>query len=69
MVETMVTVVVVAFGLLGVAGLVSRSFITEVEATQRTQAVMLLRPPALRVAAGRCTFQSANAARPESESA
>lgn len=53
MVETMVTVVVVAFGLLGVAGLVSRSFITEVEATQRTQAVMLLQDLITRIEANR----------------
>jgi type IV pilus assembly protein PilV len=42
LVETMVTIVVIAFGLLGVAGLVSRSFVTEAEATQRTQAALLL---------------------------
>ncbi len=38
LVESMVTIVVIAFGLLGVAGLVSRSFVTEAEANQRTQA-------------------------------
>lgn len=53
LVETMVTVVVVAFGLLGVAGLVSRSFVTEVEATQRTQAVMLLQDMVTRIEANR----------------
>ncbi len=53
MIETMVTVVVVAFGLLGVAGLVSRAFVTEVEATQRTQAVMLLQDMISRIEANR----------------
>jgi type IV pilus assembly protein PilV len=53
MVEAMVTVVVVAFGLLGVAGLVSRSFVAEVEATQRTQAVMLLQDMVSRIEANR----------------
>jgi type IV pilus assembly protein PilV len=53
MVETMVTVIVVAFGLLGVAGLVTRSFVSEVEATQRTQAVMLLQDMITRIEANR----------------
>ena len=53
MVETMVTVVVVAFGLLGVAGLVSRSFVAEVEGTQRTQAVLLLQDMVTRIEANR----------------
>ena len=53
MVESMVTIVVVAFGLLGVAGLVSRSFVTEVESTQRTQAVMLIQDMVTRIEANR----------------
>ncbi|HEX5638694.1 MAG TPA: type IV pilus modification protein PilV [Burkholderiaceae bacterium] len=53
MVEAMVTVVVVAFGLLGVAGLVSRSFVAEVDGTQRTQAVLLLQDMATRIEANR----------------
>jgi type IV pilus assembly protein PilV len=53
MVEAMVTVVVVAFGLLGVAGLVSRSFVAEVESTQRTQAVLLLQDMVARIEANR----------------
>ena len=53
LVETMVTIVVVAFGLLGLAGLVSRSFVAEVEATQRTQALMLLHDMATRIEANR----------------
>ena len=53
MIEVMVTVVVVAFGLLGIAGLVSRSFVTEVEGTQRTQALLLLQDMASRIEANR----------------
>lgn len=53
LVETMVTVVVVAFGLLGIAGLVSRSFVAEVEGTQRTQAMLLLQDMAARMEANR----------------
>jgi type IV pilus assembly protein PilV len=53
MVEAMVTVVVVAFGLLGIAGLVSRSFVTEVEGTQRTEAILLLQDMASRIEANR----------------
>lgn len=53
MIETMVTVVVVAFGLLGIAGLVSRSFVAEVEGTQRTQAVLLLQDLITRIEANR----------------
>ena len=53
LVESMVTVVVVAFGLIGVAGLVSRSFFTEVEATQRAQAAMLLQDMVTRIEGNR----------------
>lgn len=53
LVESMVTVVVVAFGLLGVAGLVSRSFNTEVEAVQRAQAAMLLQDMVTRIEGNR----------------
>lgn len=53
LVESMVTVVVVAFGLMGVAGLVSRSFFTEAEAMQRSQAVMLLQDMATRIEGNR----------------
>ena len=49
----MVTVVVVAFGLLGIAGLVSRAFVTEVEGTQRTQAMLLLQDMAHAIEANR----------------
>lgn len=53
LVESMVTVVVVAFGLLGVAGLVSRSFVTEVDAMQRAQASMLLQDMVTRIEGNR----------------
>lgn len=53
LVESMVTVVVVAFGLLGVAGLVSRSFVTEVDAMQRAQAAMLLQDMVTRIEGNR----------------
>jgi type IV pilus assembly protein PilV len=53
LVESMVTVVVVAFGLLGVAGLVSRSFVTEVEAMQRAQAAMLIQDMVTRIEGNR----------------
>ncbi len=53
LIESLVTVVVVAFGLLGVAGLVSRSFKTEVEAVQRAQAAMLLQDMVTRIEGNR----------------
>jgi type IV pilus assembly protein PilV len=53
LIESMVTIVVIAFGLLGVAGLVSRSFVTETEANQRTQAALLLQDMTNRIEANR----------------
>lgn len=53
LIESMVTIVVIAFGLLGVAGLVSRSFVTEAEANQRTQAQLLLQDMTARIEANR----------------
>ena len=53
LIESMVTIVVIAFGLLGVAGLVSRSFVTETEANQRTQAALLLQDMTTRIEANR----------------
>ena len=58
LVESMVTIVVIAFGLLGVAGLVSRSFVTEAEANQRTQAALLLQDMAARIEANRTNVTS-----------
>ena len=42
LIEVLVTLVIVAFGLLGIAGLQSKLSLTEVEAYQRAQAVLLL---------------------------
>ena len=53
LIESMVTVVVVAFGLLGVAGLVSRSFYVEVDAMQRAQAAMMLQDMVTRIEGNR----------------
>lgn len=53
LVESMVTAVVVSFGLLGVSGLVSRSFVMEGEATQRAQAAMLLQDMVTRIEGNR----------------
>jgi type IV pilus assembly protein PilV len=53
MIEVLVTVVIVAFGLLGIAGLISRAFVTEVEGTQRTQALLLLQDMAARMESNR----------------
>lgn len=53
LVESLVTIVIVAFGLVGIAGLVSRSFVTEVEAVQRAQAAMLLQDMVTRIEGNR----------------
>ncbi len=42
MIEVLVTMVIIAFGLLGIAGLQARLQTSEVEAYQRTQALLLL---------------------------
>jgi type IV pilus assembly protein PilV len=43
MIEVLVTIVVIAFGLLGVAALQARMHVAEMEASQRAQATVLLR--------------------------
>jgi len=53
LVESMVTVFVVSFGLLGVAGLVSRSFVTQTDAVQRAEASMLLQDMVSRIEGNR----------------
>lgn len=58
LIEAMATVVVMTFGVLGVAGLVSKSYVMEVEATQRTQAVMLLQDMVTRIEANRTNAAS-----------
>lgn len=53
MIEVLVTLVIVAIGLLGLAGLQSRLQISEMEAYQRAQALILLNDMASRLAANR----------------
>lgn len=53
MIEVLVTIVILAIGLLGLAGLQSRLQVSEMEAYQRAQALILLNDMASRVAANR----------------
>lgn len=53
MIEVLVTLVIVAIGLLGLAGLQSRLQISEMETYQRAQALILLNDMASRLAANR----------------
>ncbi len=53
MIEVLVTIVIVAFGLLGMAGLQSRMQVSEMEAYQRAQALLLLNDMASRIATNR----------------
>jgi type IV pilus assembly protein PilV len=53
MIEVLVTIVIIAFGLLGMAGLQSRMQVSEVEAYQRAQALVLLNDMANRIATNR----------------
>lgn len=53
MVEVLVTLVVIAFGLLGMAGLQMRLQVSEVESYQRSQALLLLHDMASRIATNR----------------
>ena len=55
MLEVLITIVILAFGLLGVAGLQARIQVAEVEAYQRAQAIVLLQDMVDRVTAGRKT--------------
>jgi type IV pilus assembly protein PilV len=58
LIEILVTIVIVAFGLLGLAGLQMRMQMSETEAYQRSQALMLLNDMASRIATNR--IHSAN---------
>jgi type IV pilus assembly protein PilV len=60
MIEVLVTMVIVAFGLLGMAGLQSRMQMAEVEAFQRAQALVLLNDMANRIATNRAAAISAS---------
>lgn len=51
--EVLVTIVILAFGLLGLAGLQSKIQLAEVEAYQRAQAILLLSDMAERISANR----------------
>ena len=53
MIEVLVTIVILAIGLLGLAGLQSRSQASEMEAYQRAQALILLNDMASRLATNR----------------
>ncbi len=58
MIEVLVTIVIIAFGLLGMAGLQSRLQVAEVESYQRAQALMLLNDMANRLATNRAAAAS-----------
>jgi len=58
MIEILVTIVIVAFGLLGLAGLQMRMQMSEVEAYQRSQALLLLNDMASRIATNRLSAAS-----------
>lgn len=51
--EVLITIVILAFGLLGLVGLQMRMQLTETEAFQRTQATLLLADMAARISANR----------------
>ncbi|OGB08033.1 MAG: type IV pilus modification protein PilV [Burkholderiales bacterium RIFCSPHIGHO2_12_FULL_61_11] len=53
MIEVLVTLVIIAFGLLGLAGLQARLQTSEMESYQRTQALLLLNDMANRIATNR----------------
>src|ERR1041384_5537943 len=53
MIEVLITVVILAIGLLGVAGMQTRLQLTDMESYQRAQAVLLLEDMANRVAVNR----------------
>lgn len=53
MIEVLVTIIILALGLLGLAGLQSRLQMSEMEAYQRSQAIILLNDMASRIATNR----------------
>lgn len=58
MIEVLVTIVIIAFGLLGMAGLQSRLQVSEMEAYQRAQALVLLNDMASRISTNRSAAAS-----------
>ena len=53
LIEVLVTLVIVAFGLLGIVGMQARLQVSEMEAYQRSQALLLLNDMANRIAINR----------------
>lgn len=62
--EVLITIVILAFGLLGVAGLQARIYVMEFESYQRAQAVVILNDLADRIAANRTAADAYVAASP-----
>lgn len=58
MIEVLVTLVIIAFGLLGMAGLQTRLQMSEMESYQRSQALLLLNDMANRIATNRANAAS-----------
>ncbi len=58
LIEVLVTLVIIAFGLLGMAGLQMRMQVSELEAYQRSQALMLLNDMASRIGTNRANADS-----------
>jgi len=58
MIEVLVTLVIIAFGLLGMAGLQMRLQVSEMESYQRSQALLLLNDMASRIATNRTAAAS-----------
>ena len=58
LIEVLVTIVIIAFGLLGMAGLQMRMQMSEMEAYQRSQALMLLNDMASRISTNRANAAS-----------
>jgi len=58
MIEVLIAILIVSFALLGMAGLITRSTVVEVEAIQRTQALLLARDMAERIQLNRADAQN-----------
>lgn len=68
MIEVLITIVVSAFGLLGIAALQARMHVAEMEASQRAQATVLLRHMTDRISANRRNAMSYVTAAPLGDS-
>ena len=51
--EVLITILLVAFGLLGLAGLISRAYVAEIESTQRAQALLFVQDMVGRIESNR----------------